>query len=120
MNYKQIYTHLNASGFEVYSLGQHQGECVSPYLVLRNNGNMDTLSITATEYELLLYFPIKQYSKFEDYIEAVEKSMNQLFPALRLVSGPSEHYLDDDVKGYMTSLVYRIYKKSTINRIERN
>lgn len=120
MNYKDIYTHLKAAGFDVYSFGQHEGECISPYLVLRNNGSTDALSMTGTEYELLLYCPVKQYSSFEDYIESVKRHMNGLFPAFRLVDGPSAHYLDDDVKGYMTSLIYETYKLSKINRIERN
>lgn len=119
MNYQDIYTHLKAAGFAVYSLGQHQGECVSPYIVLRNNGSTDALSMTGTEYELLLYYPVKQYSSFEDHIESVKQHMNRLFPALRLVDGPSAHYLDDDVKGYMTSLIYENFKLSKINQIER-
>lgn len=119
MNWQSIFDHLKGHGFDVYALGAHQGFCKSPYLVLRNNGSTLNGSLTAQEYEILLYCPLKHYRSFEGYIANVKTAMNELFPALRLIDDQQPHYLDDDVQGYMTSLIYRLYTPHMINRITR-
>lgn len=117
MNYKTIYQHLKSEGYDVYSMGQHKGLCVAPYIVIRNNGTVTELSVSSTDYELLLYYPIDHYSEFEDYIDSVRETMNELYPAgLKLVDDASEHYLDDDVRGYQSSLLYRTFTPSKANR----
>lgn len=117
MNWKEIFKHLKESGFDVYSLGQHQGKCSEPYLVLRNNGAGIDLSMVDQEYEVLIYYPSDRYSQFEDYIEMVKQSMNSLFPAVKLVDDQQPHYPDDDVKAFMTSLIYRAPRRNTINTV---
>ena len=36
--FKEIYKHLKLKGFDVYSIGQHEGICSDPYLVIKENG----------------------------------------------------------------------------------
>lgn len=118
MKWKDIYEHLKNNGFDVYSLSQRKGICKSPYLVLRNNGSNKDGSTTTTEYEILVYVPVRQYSYMEDYIEEVQDCMQKLFPAVQVEDGQSEslHYLDDDVQAYMCSLPYIVVKvKTNIN-----
>lgn len=117
MKWKDIYAHLKEKGYDVYSLGQHGGDCVSPYLVLRDNGIVRKQSIEVPEYEILMYYPIGRYSEFSDYINRVKQDMNALYPALRLTEDEAPHYPDDEKKAYMTSLVYRNSRVSKINRI---
>ncbi len=117
MSWKEIYEFLKENGFNVYSIGQHKGLCLSPYIVLRNNGNTYKYSNTVTEYELLIYMPLDQYSKFEEHIQEVTSIMNKLFPLIKLTYGPSEHYLDEDVQGYMTSITYQSKSKNNINKV---
>lgn len=117
MTWKSIYKHLKGGGFSVYSLGQHKGVCEDPYLVLRDNGVRRNQSIEVPEYEILLYYPMDKYSEFSEYIESVKLSMNELFPALRLVDDEQPHYPDDEKKAYMTSLIYRNSRVSKVNRI---
>lgn len=116
--WKEIFKHLTEGGFHVYSLGQYLGECREPYLVLRNNGASQVRSLEAQEYEVLLYYPFGKYSTFEDYIESVKECMNGLYPGVELVEDQQPHYPDDDVKAYMTSLIYRAPRISNINRIQ--
>ena len=78
MNWKTIFMHLSANGYQVYSLGQHQGTCAEPYIVLRNNGSSIQYSTEIQEYEILLYYPINRYSEFEEYIDRVKACMNAL------------------------------------------
>ena len=117
MDWKQIYDHLNESGFDVYSLGQHQGVCTKPYIVLRSNGAYQGIGVEQALYELLLYYPVAYYYRFEDYIKEAKQAMNKLYPAIKLIDPETVHYLDPDVKGYMTSLTYGTTKISETNRI---
>ncbi|MCD2492733.1 hypothetical protein LQE92_08840 [Lacrimispora sp. NSJ-141] len=116
MEWKTIYRHLKEAGYEVYSLGQHKGDCTSPYLVLRNNGAGLDHSVSVQEYEILLYYPVNRYSEFEGYIDGVRTCMNSLYPHVTLVDDQQPHYPDDDVKAYMTSLIYQVQKVSNVNR----
>ena len=119
MNWKTIFMHLSANGYQVYSLGQHQGTCAEPYIVLRNNGSSIQYSTEIQEYEILLYYPINRYSEFEEYIDRVKACMNALYPHVKLVDDQQPHYPDDDVKAYMTSLVYQVEKVTKVNRFAR-
>ena len=117
MDWQQIFQHLEDGGFDVYALGQHQGGCTAPYIVLRNNGCTRPGALELGLYELLLYCPADQYRQFEAFIQAVEARMNQLFPRAKLVGGPGVHYLDDGVKGYMTNLIYQCPRVTHLNEI---
>lgn len=117
MDWKKIYTHLHDGEFEVYAAGQHQGICERPYLVLINNGSIKGISVEQPEYELLLYCPVSCYSGFEDYIQGVKEHMNKLYPAVWMKDGEQPHYLDDDVKAYMTSIIYATKRITKINRL---
>lgn len=117
MNWQVIFQHLQEQGFDVYALGQHKGVCISPYIVLRNNGTTLVRGAEQALYELLLYMPVDRLSEFEDYIRKVKLAMNQLYPALKLVVPEDIHYLDEEVRGIMTSLTYGVVKKSEINQL---
>ena len=117
MSWKDIYRHLSDNGFDIYSLGQHKGICHDPYLVLRNNGTAREHSVEQPEYEILLYYPVDEYSGFEEYIESVKEAMNDLYPGVKLVDDAQPHYPDDEVKAYMTSLIYRNVRVSKVNRL---
>lgn len=117
MIWKDIYRHLKQEGFDVYSLGQHEGECKNPYLVLRDNGVTRRQSIEVPEYEVLLYYPMDHYSEFSGYISGVKTAMNKLFPSLKLVEDEQPHYPDSEKRAYMTSLIYRNSRISKVNRI---
>ena len=118
MNWQTIFQHLQKQGFDVYPLGQHKGICTSPYIVLRNNGTTLSRGAEQALYELLLYMPVDRNSEFEDFIREVKLAMNRLYPALKLVIPDDTHYLDEDVRGYMTSLTYGVVKKSEINQVK--
>lgn len=117
--WKEIFKHLEKEGFAVYSLGQYEGICKAPYLVLRNNGTIHIRSIEAQEYEVLIYYPFERYSKIEEYIDKVKICMNELYPGVMLIEDQQPHYPNDEVKAYMTSLIYRVPKISKVNRIIR-
>ncbi len=117
MNWSDLFLYLKDEGFNVFSLGQHQGKCITEYIVLRNNGIFPGPRKERREYELLLYFPIEKYSEFESYIERVKKSMNRLYPGVKLIEPETPHYLDKDVLAYMTSVTYGVITQSVTNKL---
>lgn len=116
MNYRTLYAFLKSNGFDVYSPGQHKGICTKPYIVLRNGGTVTELSVSSTDYEILMYYPADKYSHLEDYIDSVRDVMNKLYPGIKLADDASEPYLDEDVRAFQSSLLYRVYNRSKANR----
>ena len=41
--FAQIYKHLKNNGFDVYSIGQHEGICTNPYIVVKENGESEVI-----------------------------------------------------------------------------
>lgn len=119
MNWKTIFDHLNSCGFEVYAPAQHEGLCLSPYLVLKVSGVVGDRGIELQEYEILLYVPQNLYSETEEQAAKLKLAMNALYPTLKLTDYDSPPYLDDGIKGYMTSLTYTNVKTSNINTTKR-
>ena len=67
--FAQIYKHLKNNGFDVYSIGQHEGICTNPYIVVKENGESEIVgtSLTNDTVELLIYYPVGRYSELSSY-----------------------------------------------------
>ena len=109
--FAELYTYLKEKGFDVYSIGQHQGTCSSPYLVIKENGESDIAGTSYINYavEILVYYPMGSYSLMGSYIDKLKREMSG-FKALRRVLTPMPIIIDDDKKAYMTSYTYKKIK----------
>ena len=109
--FAQIYKHLKNSGFDVYSIGQHEGICTNPYIVVKENGESEIVgtSLTNDIVELLIYYPVGTYSKLNEYKQSVLYTM-KLLKGIRRVIDPMPTIIDDDKKAYMTSFTYKKIK----------
>lgn len=77
--FKTIYKHLKNKGFDCYSIGQHKGLCEKEYIVIKNNTPRKLSNVLLEEeVELLLYYPLGNYSKVEDFINGVKEVMKEL------------------------------------------
>ena len=110
--FKEIYKHLKSKGLNVYSIGQHQGICKDPYFVIKDNGESEVAgtNLSYDTIEILIYYPIGQYSALEGQINVLKQYMKEL-AKLRRVMNPSPTVIDDDKKAYMTSLYYQKIKQ---------
>lgn len=104
--FKEIYLHLKEQGFNVYSIGQHKGKCLEPYLVVSETGDMDITGsgLMHKTVEVLIYYPVGKYSEVSAYIDSVKKAMQGL--KLRRVITSNPTIIDDDKQAYMTFLSY--------------
>lgn len=111
--WKDIYRHLKSEGFDTYSPGQHQGECVSPYVVVKDMGTtrVAEYSSTKTLYDILCYVPGNQFSELEPFVGSLEASMKKMFPMIRPANYKTPSFYDDTVKGHMISVQYINYRK---------
>lgn len=107
--WKLLYDTLVKAGYDVYAPGKHSGECAKKYIVV-SIGNQDsingTTSISAL-YDIMLYMPMDKYSEIEEEMEKIKEAMKSLYPMLISTKFQTPPYLDDAVKGFMTSIQYR-------------
>lgn len=108
-----INRHLKSKGYDVYSPGQHEGECTKRYIVLKMSSmtRINTISSGRFLYDLMLYIPKNEYSQFEDFVVGVEQAMKDLEPMIMPMHYRTPSYYDDLVKGHMISIQYRNNRK---------
>ena len=110
--FAQIYKHLKNNGFDVYSIGQHDGICTSPYIVVKENGESEVVgtSLVNDVVELLIYYPIGKYSELSSYKKRILDVMKYKKGVRRIIEAMPT-IIDDDKKAYMTSFTYKKIKK---------
>lgn len=110
---QDIYLHLKKHGFEVYFPAQKMGECLSPYVVVKDAATSKYLdfSSTITYYDVMCYVPKDQFSKLEPFVEKVEEAMKGLVPMIKPVYTKTPSFYDDSFKAHMVSVQYKNYKQ---------
>lgn len=111
--WQNIYRHLKTKGFDVYSPGQHTGDCTAPYVVIRDAGVSRPFEFSSVQvvYDILCYVPQDQFSTLEPYVNSVEEAMKGLYPAVISMHFRTPSFLDDTIKGHMVSTQYRNNRK---------
>lgn len=111
--WQDLYSFLKKEGYDVYSPGQHVGDCTSAYVVVKNSisSRVFHLSTNADIYVILVYVPEKSYSTLEVMIESIKKSMKKIYPLFKEYGQQTEAFYDSEVKGYTASILYSNYKK---------
>lgn len=111
--WKSIYSCLNNDGIDVYSPAQHQGDCISPYVVVKAKTvtKLSGYSSVQAYYDILCYVPKDKYSTLEDFVSSVKTSLARLYPAIIYDGFETESFYDESVKGHMVSIQYRNNRK---------
>lgn len=113
---QDIYLHLKNRGFETYFPAQKVGECLSPYVVVKDATTSKYMeySSTITYYDILCYIPKDHFSELEPYVESVKEAMKGLFPMITPTYSQTQSFYDDSVKAHMISVQYKNYRKIII------
>lgn len=111
--WQDIFSHLASDGFDVYSPGSKSGECVSEYIVVKNDGSTkhSSLSTDMDFYAVMCYVPKQKYSSLEPMVQRVKRSMKGLEPMIIPYGSQTPSYYDDSVKAHMISIEYVNHKK---------
>lgn len=104
--FKTVYKHLENNKFDCYSIGQYKDTCKKEYIVIKNNTPRSLSStLLEEEVELLLYYPLGNYSKVEDFINRVKEAMKELLYDDNYTPYPI--IIEDEKEAYMTILSYK-------------
>ena len=111
--WQEIYKKLKDSGIVVYSPGQYEGECRSPYVVVTNSGSSSTTeySTSIVYYSVMCYVPLDSYSMLERFVTEVKEVMKEMFPLVRADGVETPATLDEELKAHMISVEYMNYRK---------
>lgn len=112
--WSDIFLHLKDKGFDVYSPGSKEGECKSPYVVVKHAGKSKnpTVSSSMMLYDILVYLPKNKYSQLETFVGKVEDAMDGLWPMIRPVHYQTTPYYDEEIKAWMVSIQYQNIRKN--------
>lgn len=111
--WQDIYAHLKNKGYDVYAPGIKIGECVSPYIVVKNDGSYKHVNFSTNRdmYSILCFVPKGQYSKLEVMVQSVIRDMKELEPMILPYGQQMPSYYDDTFKAHYISIEYENYKK---------
>lgn len=110
--FKKIYDILKEANLLVYSIGQHEGLCENPYVVIKENGQIPYLNV-ALDFDLIdiiIFYPLGRYSRIKAYRELVMESLSGI-KELKFTNETTPIIIDDDKKAYTQSIKYQIYKR---------
>lgn len=113
--WQDLYLFLTSKGYDVYTPGQKEGECLSKYIVIKYAGSVkaDMISSRRDLYDLILYVPKASYSQLESFVQQVISDMKEVEPLFMPYDNQQDtSYFDDSVKAHFVSIVYMNYKKN--------
>lgn len=101
---------LEAAGIDTYAPGQHKGDCIEPFVIIKNDGQSEIIGTASKRntIDIIIYAPIAWYSKVDIFVADVQAALKQ-------VRGLCDTYYqspvlpDDDKNAYTTSLRYERY-----------
>lgn len=111
--WEDICSHLKNKGFDVYSPGTKTGECLSRYIVVKNDGSskMASFSTDVDLYSIMCYVPKEKYSSLEPFVREVKMAMKEIEPMILPYGSQTPSFYDDSFKAHMISIEYKNYKK---------
>ena len=109
--YKHLSRFLTENNIKNYSIGQHQGKCTSPFVVISDEGErgISGYTITYKEIDLILVYPLGKYSQIDDYIENIKNVMKD-YKRGKWTREQSDIIIDKEKEAYIVALTYRIYR----------
>lgn len=110
---KTIRKELEKDGTEVYFPGQHKGECLNEYIVVKLDGANEEITVSSERplYTIMCYVPENKYSRLESFIEETKQKMKKVFPLVMYVGNETPSFYDSDIKGHMISFQYQGCRK---------
>lgn len=107
------YLHKKEEGIEPFFIGQHQGLCEKPFVIIKENEQIPTLGTTKTGQKIIdfiVFVPLNSYIELEECMKKVRSTLKEI-TYLRKTGIETPAIVDDDKKAYTTSIEYVIQKK---------
>lgn len=101
---------LNKNKIEAYPPTTKKGRCTSNYVVIKSSGASKIPGYTSEVhyYDVLCYVPQNKYTELEKFKKNVKEVVEKnLFPRLVPTGSESIDYFDEDIGGFMSSIMYK-------------
>ena len=113
--WQDLFSFLKSKGFTVHSPGQHVGECISKYLVVKFDGTATINGISSRRdlYAIMCYVPQDSYSELDGFAQQVREAMKELRPLfLQYDEQQSISAFDEAARAHYISIEYANVKKN--------
>jgi len=108
-----IFNHLKAKGVDAYFIGQHEGECKSPYIVIKDDntsGQNGSNKVGSQLVDIIFFIPQNQFTKSIGFKSQVKAYLKEL-KFLRYTGSETGTVTDDEKKALTFSVFYEIQKE---------
>ncbi|KAA8676201.1 hypothetical protein [Clostridium sp. HV4-5-A1G] len=112
--WERVFLLLKSKGVDVYSPGQHERKCTSPYVVVKNTGTMGfqgSNQIGSQTLDVIIYYPATNYSGIEPYTVQIQGFLSGLREYIRPTGNITPVVLDNTVNGYTQTLEYQTFQR---------
>ncbi|MEY7998606.1 hypothetical protein AB8U03_00070 [Clostridium sp. Mt-5] len=112
--WERVFLLLKSRGIDVYSPGQHEGKCTSPYVVVKNTGTsgfQGSNQIGSQTLDIIIYYPLTNYSDMEPYTCQIQNFLSQLKEYIRSTGNITPVVIDDTVSGYTQTIEYQTFQR---------
>lgn len=106
---KRIFNLINPV-FPCYAIGEHKGECLSPYVVLKFDNQMSSIGNSQFGWQFLtlfLYAPLEDITVLDSMIEPIKTAMKDF----EFTGDIAPEQIEESKKAYFRVLKYRIPKE---------
>lgn len=110
MTRKEIFDLLDPV-YETYAIGEHEGECTEPYIVLKFENQLRSMNNTNCGWQVVhvfLYCPLGDITVLDDMIPKVQRVLKGHLEFTGDITG---ELIDDTKKAYFRRLKYTIPKE---------
>ena len=113
--WQDLYNHLKSKGFEVYAPGQHEGETLSKYVVVKFDGTTAITGYSSRRdlYAVMCYVPRDNYFELDGFTQQAKEAMKEIEPLFLLYDAQQSISAYDEVyRGHYVSVEYCNIKKN--------
>ena len=94
--------------YPCYAIGEHQGECIEPYVVLKFDNQIQSMNNANCGWQFVhvfCYVPLSDITILDNMVETTQKALKQ---HLEFTGDITPELIDDQKKAYFRRLKYRI------------
>ncbi|AJE10953.1 hypothetical protein EXN65_18280 [Clostridium botulinum] len=97
--------------YPCYAIGEHEGECTEPYVVLKFENQLSSMNNSQCGWQFVhvfLYAPLGDITILDEMLNKVQKLLNE---KLEFTGDIAPELIDNEKKAYFRRLKYRIPKE---------
>ena len=107
----KLFEYLQDNKIDVYFVGQHQGECKKPYVVLKDDGvNSSNGRVGKGYIDILFFIPQNKFTECQSFKSKVKDLMKK-FKDVKYTGNETGIVTDNEKKALTFSVMYECYKR---------